>query len=66
MCSIALLALLSIVGCAGIEPYEPVNHREEGPPGGVFSGASGGFTIYGGGEAYEREEKPAKKDMKPQ
>jgi PBP1b-binding outer membrane lipoprotein LpoB len=30
-----LLALLVLAGCAGIEPYEPRNNREEGPESGL-------------------------------
>ncbi len=62
---IALLTLLFIGGCAGMEPFEPLNHREEGPSGGVFSGPSGGFTIFRGGDV-PRQEEPAEKDAEPQ
>jgi hypothetical protein len=43
--SILLLALL-VSGCAGIEPYEPRNNREEGPQKGVFTGSEGEFVIF--------------------
>ena len=65
MRSMALASVLFIAGCAGMEPYEPVNHREEGPSGGVFSGPAGGFTIYRGGAAPPEEDEPARKDAKP-
>ena len=42
---IVLTALLLSVGCAGIEPYEPRNHREEGPEKGLFTGSKGAFVI---------------------
>lgn len=45
-----LVALLVIAGCAGIEPYEPRNHREEGPEQGLFSGSKGEFVIFTRGE----------------
>ena len=41
-----LLALLVIFGCAGIEPYEPRNNREEGPEKGLFTGSEGEFVIF--------------------
>jgi hypothetical protein len=41
-----LLVALLLAGCAGIEPYEPRDTREEGPERGLFSGADGEFVIY--------------------
>ena len=41
-----LLLLLVISSCSGMEPYAPVNHREEGPESGLFSGSKGDFVIY--------------------
>lgn len=41
-----LAALLLIGGCAGIQPYSPPNHREEGPQKGLFSGSEGEFVIF--------------------
>ena len=41
-----LVALLVIFGCAGIEPYEPRNNREEGPEKGLFTGSEGEFVIF--------------------
>ena len=42
----ALLAALLVAGCAGIKPYEPRDHREEGPQKGLFTGSAGEFVIY--------------------
>jgi len=41
----ALLAALLVAGCAGIKPYEPRDHREEGPQKGLFTGSEGEFII---------------------
>jgi len=41
-----LLVALLVTGCAGIEPYEPRNDREEGPEKGLFTGPEGEFIIY--------------------
>jgi hypothetical protein len=41
-----LLVALLVAGCAGIEPYEPRNNREEGPQKGLFSGSEGEFVIF--------------------
>ena len=37
---------LLVTGCAGIEPYEARDHREEGPERGLLSGPDGEFIIY--------------------
>ena len=42
-----LAALLVIVGCAEIQPYEAPNHREEGPKKGLFTGSQGEWVILG-------------------
>jgi hypothetical protein len=42
-----LAALLLIAGCAGIQPYHPPNHREEGPQKGLFTGSQGEWVILG-------------------
>lgn len=42
-----LTALLLIAGCAGIQPYNSPNHREEGPAKGLFTGAQGAWVIVG-------------------
>ena len=41
-----LLAVLLVTGCAGMEPYEPRNEREEGPKQGLLSGSDGEFVIF--------------------
>jgi hypothetical protein len=41
-----LVGLLFISGCGGITPYEPRNHREEGPKKGIFTGSEGEFVIF--------------------
>ena len=41
-----VLALVAVAGCAGIEPYEVRNHREEGPERGLFTGPQGEFVIF--------------------
>jgi hypothetical protein len=38
---------LLVVGCAGTEPYEPRNDREEGPEKGLFTGSQGEWVILG-------------------
>ncbi len=40
-----LMLLILLAGCSGITPYQPPNHREEGPPGGLFTGEKGAFEI---------------------
>jgi hypothetical protein len=42
-----LAVLLIIAGCAGIRPYRPPNHREEGPQKGLFTGSQGAWVILG-------------------
>jgi hypothetical protein len=41
-----LLSAFFVVGCAGIEPYEPRNDREEGSERGLFSGSEGEFVVF--------------------
>ena len=61
----ALLAIsLVMVGCAGITPYEPRNHREEGPKQGLFTGPEGEFVIFRKADAPETEGEETEK--KPQ
>jgi hypothetical protein len=45
--AILLLIAVVMVGCAGIEPYEPRNNREEGPEKGLFTGSQGEWVIVG-------------------
>jgi hypothetical protein len=40
-----LVALLVTAACGGIKPYEPRDHREEGPEKGLFTGSQGEFVI---------------------
>ena len=42
-----LTAVLVMVGCAEIQPYNPPNHREEGPAKGLFTGSQGEWVIMG-------------------
>jgi len=42
-----LAAMLVIAGCAGIQPYNLPNHREEGPDKGLFTGSQGEWVIVG-------------------
>ena len=41
-----LLVAMLLTGCAGMEPYEARDHREDGPESGLFSGPDGEFVIY--------------------
>jgi hypothetical protein len=43
---ILLLIFVLMIGCGGIQPYEPRNHREEGPEKGLFTGSEGEWVIY--------------------
>lgn len=56
-----LLALM-ITGCAGMEPYEPRDEREEGPERGLFSGSDGEFVIF----RSQSEPEPDKEERKPE
>ena len=63
--TVLLLIVVVLVGCAGIEPYEPRDNREEGPEKGLFSGSQGEWVILGpkaeetDAEEKKRPEKPA-------
>ena len=46
-----LVVALLVNGCAGMEPYEPRDHREEGPEHGLISGEAGEFVIFSRGKA---------------
>jgi hypothetical protein len=50
-----LLLCLLVTGCSGITPYQPRNHREEGPERGVFTGSKGEFVIPMPGEPAKEE-----------
>ena len=41
-----LTAFLLLIGCAGLEPYEPRDDRVEGPDQGLFTGESREFVIH--------------------
>ena len=55
-----LLLCLLVTGCSSIKPYQPRNHREEGPERGIFTGSKGEFVIPMPGEP-AKEEGNAKK-----
>jgi hypothetical protein len=44
-CAIVIVPLL-FTGCAGIEPYQPRDYREDGMEAGLFSGPEGEFVIF--------------------
>ena len=57
---ILLLIFVLMIGCGGIQPYEPRNHREEGPEKGLFTGSEGEWVIY----RKAAEQAPASEDQK--
>jgi len=46
----AVALLITVTGCSSIKPWKAPNHREEGPPGGLFSGTEGAWSIGLGGK----------------
>ena len=44
---VLLFIVVVMAGCAGIQPYDPPNHREEGPAKGLFTGSQGEWVILG-------------------
>ena len=50
-----LLLCLLVTGCSSITPYQPRNHREEGPERGVFTGSKGEFVILAPDEPAKEE-----------
>ena len=50
-----LLLCLLVTGCSSIKPYQPRNHREEGPERGIFTGSKGEFVIPMPGEPAKEE-----------
>jgi len=44
---VLLFIVVVMAGCAGIKPYDPPNHREEGPEKGLFTGSQGEWVIVG-------------------
>ena len=55
-----LVVALLVTGCAGIEPYEPRDHREEGPEKGLFSGSEGEFVSLRKADEPERDDQAGK------
>lgn len=41
-----LTASLLVAGCAGIQPYDPPDYKEEPPGNGLLTGADGEFVIH--------------------
>jgi hypothetical protein len=60
--AVLLLLVVLTAGCAGMEPYEPRNNREEGPEKGLFTGSQGEWVIMGP----KAEEADAEKKKRPQ
>jgi hypothetical protein len=67
-----LLLVWLVIGCAGIELYEPGDYREEGPERGVLTGAEGEFVLYRkakvaetGGEADKTLSENTKVELSP-
>ena len=56
-----LLVALLVTGCAGIKPYEPRDHREEGPEKGLFTGSEGEFVIFRKADEPETGSKASKR-----
>jgi hypothetical protein len=64
---VALLAAsLVIFGCAGIKPYEPRDHREEGPEKGLFTGSEGEFVILRKAEEPKKGREDNKSSSEPE
>ncbi len=63
---VLLVALLVIAGCAGIEPYEPRNNREEGPEKGLFTGSDGEFVIFRKADEPETDSEDKKSPNEPE
>ena len=55
-----LILLVVMAGCAGIQPYDPPNHREEGPEKGLFTGSQGEWVIF------RREENKGEQKTEPE
>ena len=62
--AILLLTVVVMAGCAGIQPYEPRNNREEGPEKGLFTGSQGEWVIVGP-KAEEAEAEEKKRPQNP-
>ena len=59
-----LLMGLLLAGCAGIEPYEPRDTREEGMEKGLISGAEGEFVIFRKADVPETDSESDKTEKK--
>ena len=55
-----------VIGCAGIEPYEPRDNREEGPQKGLFSGSEGEFVIFRKADEPETDIEASKESDEPE
>ena len=63
---VSLVALLVIFGCAGIQPYEPRDNREEGPEKGIFTGSEGEFVIFRKADEPKKESEDKKSPGEPE
>jgi hypothetical protein len=59
---VIILCSLFFAGCAGMQPYEPRNNREEGPKNGLFSGSQGEFVILRKAETEKQDQAGEKTD----
>jgi hypothetical protein len=57
---VLLLIVVIMAGCAGIKPYEPRNHREEGPEDGLFTGSEGEWVILRKADEQEKDSEDKK------
>jgi len=57
----AIIVAQLFTGCAGLEPYQPRDYREDGPERGIFTGSEGEFTIYQKVDEPETDSKTGKK-----
>ena len=61
-----LLVAMLVTGCAGIKPYKPRNHREEGPQKGLFTGSKGEFVILRKAEEPKKESEDKQSPNEPE
>jgi hypothetical protein len=68
--AVLLLIMVVMAGCAGIEPFEPRNNREEGPEKGLFTGSQGEWVIVGPKaeetDAKEKKNGPQESETNPE
>ena len=62
--AVLLLMVVVMAACAGIEPYEPRNNREEGTEKGLFTGSQGEWVIVGP-KTEETDTEEKKRPQKP-